>query len=149
MKLSVFETIVAALIVGLISSCSSTLVGKNMHEYARYACPIDSKSCALRQTYNEWKINGTYNVEKIDSNKYRISGTLMMDTTESLAAYVYSRVTITFVFTQGDQVVEQVNVIVRGKVNQFEEFSKFMKSEKFFDSSILAKLRFKVSQVPL
>ena len=141
--------ILGALAVTLLSGCASTLVGQDFPQYRAYVCPLDSPTCPLTRQHQEYQILGTYRVENIAGDVYRVSGSVMVDTTDSIAAYTHSRLELSFAFFDGQTVTEQMKIIVRGKVNEFNRFSKNLTADKAFDSSLMIGWGGKVSQVPL
>ena len=138
-----------ASIAVMLASCTNGYLGKRYPEIAKYSCPISSDYCSLNRSLDNWQLKGSYNVEKIDDNRFQVSGRLNVDTSEQLSVYTHSRITITFYFFRSDEIVERLDITVRGKVNRFNEFSKSLVSDKALDSSTFQFSRGGVSEVPL
>ncbi len=132
-----------------LTSCASTLVGQDLPQYRLFACPLEDRGCSIASSGEEFGIRGSYGVEKTGANEYEVRGSVLVDTTKSLAVYTHSRVQLTFVFFEGNTVAEQLHVYVRGQVNEYNDFAKTLKTDKPVESSLQYRWRGKVSQAPL
>ena len=141
--------LVLALIPVLLASCATSHVGERRPDVAKYACPLAADSCSLNLSKDEWAFEGTYKIDRTDTNRFRVHGRVKVDGTALLSAYTHSRLVLTLYFFRSDEIVEEMNITVRGKVNRFSEFSKSLVTEENPNASIFGFSQVRVSEVPL
>ena len=147
--MSIGNLLAMTLLSAVLVSCATSRVGERHPNAASSACPLDAASCSLDLRKDDWAFAGSYSIERTDENRFRVHGRFKVDTTRMLSAYTHSRVIITFYFFDSDEIVEELKITVRGKANQFSEFSKSLTTDKELDSSVFALSRINVSEAPL
>ena len=73
------------------------------------------------------------------SGAYRLHGSVKMDVAEVSAVFQsISKLDLTFVFLQGDLVVLEEKIRIKGAVNEYLRFSRSFDTEKQFESTAWA-----------
>jgi hypothetical protein len=94
-------------------------------------------------------MTGTYFLDKFDYGNYNLHGSVKIDVTEVSPVFEsVSRLNITFIFLQGDLVIHEEVVRLKGEANEYIEFSKIIESDKEFESSAFARFNFRVTELP-
>lgn len=128
------------LICCLIVGCAATnyrFLGSDQPEYAAYACPKKSKQCLFDYDNNQGEIlDGFYSLESLAGGGYRINGAARVDISETSKEYQkIKKLHLTFIFFQGDLVVHEEIVKLRGELGKFIEFSQPFEINVEFESS--------------
>jgi len=92
-------------------------------------------------------LTGSYRVQNAEGGSYTISGSAKLDLSEKSVAFAkVSRLKMLFIFFEGDLVVHEETVTIRGETDKYIEFSKSIKSETEFDSSKLIEAGFRATE---
>ncbi len=69
----------------LVVSCSPThkFLGTKQPGLKNNSCPIESEFCTFSAVKNDWKIIGTYYLDKLVDGNYQLRGSVKVDVAES------------------------------------------------------------------
>ena len=135
----------------LVVSCSGThkFLGTKQPGLKNNSCPIESEFCTFSASKNDWKIIGTYYLDKLADGNYHLRGSVKVDVIESSPVFQsVSRLNLTFFFFQGDMVIHEEVVRLSGEANEYIAFSQMFDPEKELESSLFAWYNFQVTELP-
>ena len=135
----------------LLVSCAPPpkFLGSNQPLYAINACPINDEFCTIQISKDEWKIIGTYYLDKTSRSNYLLHGSIKLDVSKvSPILQSVSRLQLVFIFFQDDLVVHEEQLRLKGKANEYIKFSQSFETESDIDSSTLAMAGFRATELP-
>jgi hypothetical protein len=128
---------------------SQKFLGTKQPGFKNYSCPIESEFCTFGASKYDWKINGTYYLDKMADGSYHLRGSVKVDAAETSAVFEsVSRLDLTFIFFQGEVVIHEELVRLKGEANEYIKFSQMIEPGKEFESSAFAWYNFRVSELP-
>jgi hypothetical protein len=99
---------------------------------------------------DDWKIIGTYYLDKMADGSYHMRGSVKVDVSESSPVFQsVSRLNLTFFFFQGDVVIHEETVRLKGEANEYIKFSQKFDPGKELESTAFAWYNFRVSELPV
>lgn len=135
----------------LLAACAppSRFLDTNQPLYARNACSIESDFCTIGLSRNDWKIIGTYYLDKTGENTYLLHGKVKLDVSKaSPILQSVPRLQLGFIFFQDDLVVHEQRVRLQGKANEYINFEKPFETDRNIESSVLALAGFRATELP-
>jgi hypothetical protein len=128
---------------------SHKFLGTKQPGFKNNSCPIESEFCTLSVSKNDWKIIGTYYLDKMADGNYNFRGSIKVDVEEASPVFQsVSRISLTFIFFQNETVIHEEIVDLKGEANEYIKFSQIIESGKELESSAFAWYNFRVSELP-
>jgi len=111
-------------------------LGTEQPELANSACSIDTEKCFFNYNQGGTTLYGSYSLNNVGGGAYSISGSAMLDISESSIIYdEYEGMDLTFIFFKDNLVVHEETVRLNGIVKKYIKFSQLIKSDVIFESS--------------
>lgn len=133
----------------VISCATSKFLGSKQPVISRTACPLTAEFCPFSSSKNNWQIDGTYYLDDLGSGTYRLYGSVKLDVKKVSAVYQsVSRLDLTFIFFDGDTVVLEEKVRLRGGINEYIRFSHEFTTDNLFESSAWAYWNAQITELP-
>lgn len=145
--------LILVVMLACLTACGSAskYLGTNQPGYAKNACKISETKCPLFHTGldqggNTYVISGSYSIDSLGDGNYVLSGSVTLSHGHPFIRNIKS-LDLIIIALQGDLVIHEEKVRVRGEVDEALEFSKGFATETAFDSSAWAGLGWSANEL--
>ena len=131
------------------AGCAPTYLylGSKQAELAKIACPIDTKHCSFNYDDKQGKtLNGFFYLDREDGGGYIFKGSAKVDISSHSKEYQkVQRLELTFIFFNGDLVIHEETLVLKGELEKYIKFSLPVESSTDIESSKWVSFRWRLS----
>ena len=132
------KIILTILMASLVMSCGAPkkFLGSEQPVYSLYACKHNTMPCTVSWEKDDWTLNGNYALSRTSNGHLTLKGKMNLDVSKvSPALQKIDKLWLTFVLFQGDLIVYEERISLKGKSNSNIEFTRILETDVEFDAS--------------
>ncbi len=133
-----------------VSCGGQKFLGTKQTRLAAEACPIEQSNCSrtfqgLDSNGNLYSLNTRYSLTRAENGAYLLDGSARLRHEHPVMVNI-QYMDLYFVFFEGDTVVHEEKIRIRGGLDEYHEFSRSIRSDASFDSSYWVNFAWRVTE---